>query len=213
MTDDVKTDREAGADAPASSEPAPEPDTVETGAVGADGAAAADAAPTGEEQASGPQPEAAAVEQDLDELAARARERDEYLTLAQRTQADFENYRKRAAKDVGAAEARGVARLARELLPALDHLELALAATAEHSDAGQLVKGIELVREDLLAALSRVGIEPFSPQGERFDPSQHEAMAQQPVEGCEPGTVAQVYQVGYRVNGAVLRPARVVVAQ
>lgn len=210
MPDDVKTDREAGEPTPASA-PAPAPQTVE--ADRADEAPDAEVEPTGEEQTAGEQPEATAVEQDLDELTARAAERDEYLTLAQRTQADFENFRKRAAKDIGAAEARGVARLARELLPALDHLELALAATAEHADAGQLVKGIELVREDLLAALARVGIEPFSPQGERFDPSQHEAMAQQPVEGCEPGTVAQVYQAGYRVNGAVLRPARVVVAQ
>ena len=61
--------------------------------------------------------------------------------------------------------------------------------------------------------MARAGIERFSPEGERFDPQLHEAMAQAPFEGVEPGTVAQVYQSGYRINGAVLRPARVVVAQ
>jgi len=68
------------------------------------------------------------------------------------------------------------------------------------------------VHDELLAALARVGIEPFSPQGERFDPNQHEAMVQQPVEGAESGTVVEVYQQGFRQGESVLRPARVVVA-
>src|SRR5204862_1080589 len=88
--------------------------------------------------------EAEAVEHDLDELLGKARERDEYLSLAQRTQADFENYRKRAAKDLSAAEARGLAKLARELLPALDNLNLALVAAEEdrsEGDDGQLAEG------------------------------------------------------------------------
>jgi molecular chaperone GrpE len=157
--------------------------------------------------------EASEVEQDLDELLARAGKADEYLALAQRTQADFENFRKRMARDVAAAEARGVGRLARELLPALDNLGRALAAAeAEGEASGHLAEGVRLVRDDLLAALGRVGIEPFSPEGERFDPNEHEAMAQQPVEGAEPGTVVEVYQQGFRQAGAVLRPARVVVA-
>ena len=168
--------------------------------------------PDGEEAE--PKAEAQAVEQDLDELVERARERDEYLALAQRTQADFENFRKRAARDVAAAEARGVGKLARELLPALDNLHLALAAVEGGSaEAQQLAEGVRLVAADLTSALSRSGIEAFSPKGERFDPNEHEAMAQQPVEGAESGTVVEVYQQGYRANGAVLRPARVVVAQ
>ncbi len=65
---------------------------------------------------------------------------------------------------------------------------------------------------DLIAALARFGIEPFSPEGERFDPTCHEAVAQQPAEGAEPGTVVEVYQRGYRQGDSVLRPARVVVA-
>jgi molecular chaperone GrpE len=151
-----------------------------------------------------------AVQQDLDELAAKARERDEYLALAQRTQADFDNFRKRMARENAAAADRGAGKLAKELLPALDHLELALKSAGEEGD---VVKGFAMVRDELLAALGRVGIQAFSPQGEPFDPNEHEAMAQQPAEDAESGTVLEVYQQGYRINGAVLRPARVVVAQ
>ncbi len=88
--------------------------------------------------------------------------------------------RKRARRDVELASARGVARLARELLPSLDNLDRALAAAeAEESDAEHhLTKGIRLVQQELLTALTRVGIEQFSPVGEAFDPHQHEAVAQ-----------------------------------
>ena len=143
-----------------------------------------------------------------------------YLELAKRTQADFENYRKRMARENAVAADRGAARLAKELLPALDHLELALKAAgsdptqqASPAGTGDLLKGFAMVRDELLAGLGKAGIQAFSPQGEQFDPNQHEAMAQQPSEEAEPGTVLEVYQQGYRVNGAVLRPARVVVAQ
>lgn len=158
----------------------------------------------------------AEVEHDLDELLARAGRADEYLALAQRTQADFENFRKRMTRDVAAAEARGVGKLARELLPALDNLGRALAAAEAGGEHGtpehHLTSGIKLVHDELLAALHRAGITPFSPQGERFDPNEHEAMAQHPVEGAEPGTVVEVYQQGFRFGESVLRPARVVVA-
>jgi molecular chaperone GrpE len=133
-----------------------------------------------------------------------------YLELAKRTQADFENYRKRMARENAAASHRGAAKLAKELLPALDHLELALKAAAGHED---VIKGFAMVRDELLAGLGKSGIQAFSPEGEQFDPTEHEAMAQRPAEEVEPGTVLEVYQQGYRVNGAVLRPARVVVAE
>jgi len=153
------------------------------------------------------------VEHDLDELLARAGKADEYLALAQRTQADFENFRKRMTRDVAAAEQRGVSRLAKELLPALDNLGRALAAAeAEGEASGHLGTGVKLVQDELLAVLKRVGIEPFSPRGEPFDPNEHEAMAQQPVDGAESGTVVEVYQQGFRQGESVLRPARVVVA-
>jgi molecular chaperone GrpE len=149
------------------------------------------------------------VEQDLDELLTNAQaERDEYLAVAQRTQADFENYRKRMGREVGAAENRGIAKVVKEILPALDTLELALQAAGD----GEVADGFKLVRNEFLAALARVGIEPFSPEGEPFDPSLHEAMSQQSFDGVATGTVASVYQQGYRIDGTVLRPARVVVA-
>jgi molecular chaperone GrpE len=136
---------------------------------------------------------------------------EEYLALAQRTQADFENFRKRATRDAAAAVDRGVEKLARELLPALDHLERALQAAEQH-DEGDWTKGIRGIQDELLGALNRVGIQPFAPIGEPFDPNEHEAMAQQPSEEVESGHVLQVYQQGYRLNGQILRPARVVVA-
>src|SRR3954454_8549282 len=152
--------------------------------------------------------DAAPVEQDLDELLAKAKERDEYLALAQRTQADFENYRKRVARDLGAAEQRGISKVAKELLSALDTLEIALShLPAEHA------KGVELVQQELAGGLTRAGVESFSPDGEPFDPNEHEAMAKRAVDGVKAGTVAEVYQRGYRVNGSILRPARVVVAE
>jgi molecular chaperone GrpE len=150
-----------------------------------------------------PASQRAADEQREDEVA-------KYLALAQRTQADFENYRKRMARENAAAKDRGVAQVAKELLPALDHLEHALKAAVGHED---VVKGFALVNDEIVAALGRVGIEPFSPKGEPFDPNEHEAMAAQPSEDAEPGTVIEVYQRGYRLNGQVLRPARVVVAE
>ena len=167
---------------------------------------------TTEEPATEEEQAAEEVEHDLDELLARAGKADEYLALAQRTQADFENFRKRMARDVAAAEQRGVGKLAKELLPALDNLGRALAHADESVDGDDLAAGIKLVQDELLAALARVGIEPFSPKGERFDPNEHEAMAQQPADGAESGTVVEVYQQGFRHGESVLRPARVVVA-
>jgi molecular chaperone GrpE len=160
----------------------------------------------------------AQLEHDLEEIVAKAEKADEYLELAQRTRADFENYRKRAAREAAGAEERGIVKLARELLPAVDDLDRAVAAAqaaekGNEDGAVNLVSGIKLVHAGVIAALARVGIEPFSPEGERFDPQHHEAVAQQPVAGARPGTVVEVYQCGYRLHdGSVLRPARVVVA-
>ena len=164
---------------------------------------------------------ASAPEAGAEEAAAPPEDDDaaKYLALAQRTQADFENFRKRMARENAAAIDRGVGKLAKELLPALDHLEHALKAAGGHAepasptDTGEdVVKGFALVRDEIVRALGRVGIQPFAPTGEPFDPNEHEAMASQPSEEAEPGTVIEVYQQGYRINGAVLRPARVIVA-
>ena len=138
------------------------------------------------------------------------RERDEYLALAQRAQADFENYRKRAAKEAAAAGDRAKGGLVRELLPVVDNLERAL-ASAEESEQ-HLAEGVRLVHSELVAVLQRNGIEPFDPTGELFDPEVHEALSTQPADGADPGIVVDVMEKGYKLNGAVLRPARVVVS-
>src|SRR5581483_10442031 len=115
-----------------------------------------------------------ALRGDVDELVAVAAQRDEYLALAQRTQADFENYRKRVAREAAAAQERGASALAKELLPALDNLDRAIGAAAADDP---LLQGVRLVRSELGAALARAGIESFRPAGEPFDPSLHEAVA------------------------------------
>jgi molecular chaperone GrpE len=199
---------------PAPPEPAsPEAEAVVTEEVVADAPAVDETPP---EEALAQDAAADAPEVDLQQLAARAEKADEYLQLAQRTKADFENYRRRAARDAAAAQDRGVAKLAKELLPAVDNLDRALAAAEAAGEAengaATLVSGIKLVHADVIAALGRAGIEPFSPEGEPFDPQHHEAVAQQPVEGAEPGTVVEVYQRGYRLGDSILRPARVLVA-
>ncbi|MGZ4326206.1 MAG: nucleotide exchange factor GrpE, partial [Solirubrobacteraceae bacterium] len=155
-----------------------------------------------------------AIEDDLEQITARAKQAQEYLELAQRTKADFENYRKRAVREAAAAQERGVAKLAKELLPAVDNLDRALQAAQLDTDNGHstLVSGIKLVHADVIAALSRAGIERFEPTGEQFDPQRHEAIAQQPVEGAQAGTIVEVYQRGYVLGDFVIRPARVVVA-
>jgi len=156
------------------------------------------------------QQDAGEVQHDISELVKKAKQRDEYLALAQRTQADFENYRKRVAKDAASAQERGAVGLAKELLPALDNLDRALEAAAQDDP---LLQGVKLVREELVGALARCGIEAFSPLGEPFDPELHEAVATAPAPaGRAPGTVVEVYQVGYRLRDSVIRPARVVVA-
>jgi molecular chaperone GrpE len=156
-----------------------------------------------------PEPE---PELDAAALRERAGKADEYLALAQRTKADFENYRKRMARDVKAAEARGMSRLARELLPALDNLERAVAALEAADEEHHMTDGIRLVTAELAAALGRTGIEGYAAKGERFDPVCHEAVAQHAVEGTEPGTIVEVLQAGYRLNDSILRPARVIVS-
>jgi molecular chaperone GrpE len=172
-----------------------------------------------EQEATGPEPVAAAEPETPeapepepeDELTVALRERAEYLDLAKRTQADFENYRKRAAKEVAAAGGRARIGLIREILPVLDNLERALGVAPEAGGDG-FVEGVRLVYRDLQGALSRAGVETIEPKGDAFDPNVHEALSMRPQEGAESGTVVDVVEKGYRTADTVVRPARVVVA-
>jgi molecular chaperone GrpE len=168
--------------------------------------------PSGEEDPANEQQamddkEAAEAEPE-DPLASAQRQRDEYLDLARRAQADFENYRKRAAREAAAAGERAKSGLVRELLPIVDNLERAIASAEEGEQ--HLAQGVRLVHSELIAVLERNGIEQFDPAGDRFDPAEHEALSVR-TDG-EPGVVLDVVEKGYRANGTVLRPARVVVS-
>ena len=150
------------------------------------------------------------AEQTLEErLAALEAERDEHLNDLKRVAADFENYRKRVARDQEGLVARAHERLIKELLPVLDDLERALAAAEEHEEA-KLEEGVRLVHEELKAALTREGLAEIETNG-RFDPHVHEALLSQPSDADE-GSVLEVVQKGYRLGDRVVRPARVVVA-
>jgi molecular chaperone GrpE len=149
-------------------------------------------------------------------LADAQRERDEYLELAKRTKADFENYRKRMASEVQGAAGRGKAEVIREVVPVLDDLERAIQAAGldpEGDSEDGLAHGVLLVFRSLRDSLVRNGVEAVDPQGEKFDPMAHEALSTQPMEGVESGTVVEVMQKGYRLGEQLIRPARVVVSE
>jgi molecular chaperone GrpE len=168
-----------------------------------------------EAEAEAAAPTEAEPEPEPDPLADALRERGEYLELAQRTRADFENFKRRAAIQTTEAERRGRVTIARNLLPAIDNLQRALTAagvdpTAEPTD--ELTKGFVLVYGELRNALERSGVNAFDPSGEKFDPTLHEAISAAPAEGVESGTVLETLEYGYRIDDQVIRPARVVVS-
>ena len=142
-------------------------------------------------------------------LAALEAERDEYLNDLKRVAAEFENYRKRAARDQESLVARAGERIVKELLPVLDDLERALEAAHAHEEA-KLEEGVRLVHRELKDALDREGVAEIETEG-HFDPHVHEALLSQPSE-AEEGSVLEVLQKGYKLGDHVLRPARVVVA-
>jgi molecular chaperone GrpE len=157
-------------------------------------------------------PDQAASELDVEARLAEAEAtRDEYLALAQRVQADFENFRKRAARDQERLVAHAHERLVRELLPVLDDLERALEAAERHEEA-VLVDGVRLVERSLRKALEKEGVTEIETEG-AFDPHVHEALLAQARGNAEPGSIVEVMQRGYRMGDKVVRPARVIVAE
>jgi molecular chaperone GrpE len=189
---------------------------------GADAPATDDAsAAAAEDEAQETERAAEDVEADLSALEDTKRERDEYLDLAQRTRADFENFRKRAAVETTAARVRGKVELAKDLVGVIDNLERGLqaasldpqAALAGEADAeGPLEQGIVLTYRELHAVLQRAGVVSFDPAGEKFDPTWHEALQTRPEEGVDAGAVVETLQKGYRIDDQLIRAARVVVS-
>jgi len=168
----------------------------------------------------------AAIEHDIEDLVGQARaERDEYLDLAQRTKADFDNYRRRMAAETAAAGRRGRLEVVPGLIEALDNLERVLENEGIATDAaldGGLpddapvsLQGVIVAYRDLHSTLKAIDVETYDPVGETFDPGLHEALQAVPAEGAgvEAGVVVEVMQRGYRSEDHVIRPARVVVSR
>ncbi|HEY4349249.1 MAG TPA: nucleotide exchange factor GrpE [Gaiellaceae bacterium] len=145
----------------------------------------------------------------VDELAQAVRQRDEYLDALQRLKAEFDNYRKRVAREQESLSLRAAERLVKQLLPMLDDLDRAVAAAVEHGEV-KVADGVRLVHRALADMLTREGLVEVETDGP-FDPHTQEALLSQPSDAPE-GTVIQVVQKGYRLGDHVLRPARVVVS-
>ena len=145
------------------------------------------------------------TQEELDAAKAKA---DEYLTLAQRVQADFDNFRRRNESVRADAYNEGIRALAATLLPVMDNLERAVDAAKDSPDA-QLKEGVGLVLRQLGDVFQKQGITPIDRLGEKFDPNLENALMQGAPEDGEPGTVCQVFQKGYQIGKNVLRHAMV----
>ena len=142
--------------------------------------------------------------------AALSEQRDKYLRLA----AEFDNYRKRAAREREHAEQHGQGIVLRGLLEALDDLARFAHLDASTTEIETVIDGARMVEQKLVKSLAGHGLELISPMGQAFDPNFHEAVSTAPAASEEEDhTVAEVYQVGYVFKGLLLRPARVVVKQ
>ena len=149
---------------------------------------------------------------DQPEGAAEQAGQDNLLDRLQRVSADYLNYQKRVAREMGEARQFANAELIRDLLGALDDMERALeAARANHAADDPLLSGMQLVYDKLLEVLGRHGLERIATRDEPFDPNRHEAMMQQPAPELETPTVIEELQGGYELKGRVIRPARVIV--
>lgn len=150
--------------------------------------------------------------EELEKLLKSAAERDQYLDLARRTQAEFENYQKRNFKDREQERRYALGPLLLDLLPVLDNLHRALAAAQQAGDKGPLAQGVALVQNQFLEMLKRHGVTPIDAQGKPFDPNLHQAVVQQPSAELPPNSVVQVLEQGFMNQDRVLRPAKVIVS-
>jgi len=189
QADDGSSDEATGAAAPADSDP---------------GEVAGEAAESLEDRV-------ARLEQELEQARAEA---EDYWGRLVRAEADKENIRKRAEKDVDTARKQSLEKLANELLGVRDSLEMGVqAAQQEDADVAKVREGTELTLRMLTQAMEKFSIEEINPEGEKFNPDLHQAMSMQEVEGYESNTVISVMQKGYSLSDRLLRPALVMVAK
>ncbi|MBX9678689.1 MAG: nucleotide exchange factor GrpE [Gemmataceae bacterium] len=159
-------------------------------------------------------PEAANISpEELAALRKQAAERNEYLDLARRTQAEFENYQKRSSKERDQERKYGIGSLLQDLLPILDNLERALGAAQQANETGSLVQGVQMVQSQFLEQLKRQGVTRIDAAAKAFDPNIHQAVMQQPKDDVEANTILQVLENGYMIHDRVLRPAKVIVSK
>ncbi|WP_395670458.1 nucleotide exchange factor GrpE [Phenylobacterium sp.] len=160
--------------------------------------------------------DASAADEAADQVLALKAEAAALKEQVLRYAADMENTRRRAEKEANDARAYAIQKFARDLLGVADNLARATAhAPADHADSvvKNFVVGVEMTEKELLGAFERNGLKKIDPKaGDKFDPHQHQAMAEQPGDGVAPGSVLQVMQPGYELLGRLIRPAMVVVA-
>jgi molecular chaperone GrpE len=157
-------------------------------------------------------PEVALTAAEIDELKKKAAERDQYLDLAQRTRAEFDNYQKRARLERDQERKYAYTPLVRDLLPVIDNLQRALDASRKAGDSGPLAQGVAMVESQFLELLKRNGIVSIEAEGKPFDPNLHQAVMQQPSNELEPNSVIQVLEHGFMNHDRVLRPSKVIVS-
>src|SRR5439155_18908393 len=138
-------------------------------------------------------------------------ERNDFRGLLQLTRADFENYQKRAQRDIAQERRYAHEPLALDLLPIFDNFERALAAARQAGESGPLVQGVAIIQNQVLDILKRHGITRIEAKGQPFDPNLHQAVMQQPSRE-QPNTVLEVLEQGFMIHDRVLRPARVIVS-
>lgn len=153
-------------------------------------------------------------EAQTDPLEALTQERDELMGRLQRVSADYANYQKRVKRDLEAERAYANEQLIKSLLGVLDDMERAMeAARANHDEDDPLLKGMQLVHDNLLGVLGKFGVRRFEAEGESFDPERHSALLQEETGEVPPMTVLKVIQRGYELKGRTIRPAQVVVSK
>jgi len=149
---------------------------------------------------------------EYESLQKQSAERDEFLNLAKRTQADFQNYQTRMQREREQDRQFYAGAMILELLPVLDNLQRAINASKDAGESSSLVQGVNMVQNQFLELLKRHGVKPIDAAGKPFDPNMHEALTQQPSEKFPANTVILVHETGYMIGERVLRPAKVIVS-